>query len=418
MKSRNLFRALALGTLLIGAPVALEAQDGWNLPVDRNRIIRAGETKNSSLDSGDRALGDGSYFEAWFFEGRAGQQVTVTMRAGGFDTFLAVGRHNADVIETNDDYESGTSTNSRVTISLPADGMYMIRANSLEAAQTGAYTLTLEAGGGSDGVQVSPTPSGTTSASRVFGAAVNRQRMLQPARLVSGSLDANDGKLDDDSFFEVHYIELAAGQKVTVTMRSGAFDTYLSIGAHGASEAAETNDDFEEGSTDSRVELTASTAGTYVIIANSLEAGETGDYTLVATVSGGGNAAGAAGDMMGLGKAPAASTSRVVTLGQTVTSELTAEDSKLDDDSFYELWLYQGEAGSRVTITMRSADFDAYLTIRDASGQSLGTDDDAGGGTDAQVTVTIPSNGRIAIVANSLGEGETGRFTLQVVRAN
>ena len=97
----------------------------------------------------DRALGDGSYFEAWFFEGRAGQRITVTMRSGAFDTFLAVGRHNGDVIDTNDDYESGNSTNSQVSISLPADGIYMIRANSLEASKTGDYTISLEEGAGS-----------------------------------------------------------------------------------------------------------------------------------------------------------------------------------------------------------------------------------------------------------------------------
>src|SRR5690606_30744408 len=105
---------------------------------------------------------------------------------------------------------------------------------------------------------------------RVFGAPVNRSRMLQSGRQVSGALDPADGKLDDDSHFEVYYVELAAGQRVTVTMRSGTFDTYLSIGAQGATSAAESNDDFEDGSTDSRVELTATSAGTYVIIANSL----------------------------------------------------------------------------------------------------------------------------------------------------
>lgn len=422
MHTRNFVRAFALASLLSGAPAALEAQDGWDLPVDRNRMIRAGESKNSSLDSGDRALGDGSYFEAWFFEGRAGQQVTITMRSGGFDTFLAVGRHNGDVIETNDDYEGSASTNSQISISLPADGMYMIRANSLEASKTGDYTLSFE--GGSGGGPVNTGKGGNTSATtmtaaQVFAMPVNRSRMLQSAQQASASLDASDNKLSDDSYFEVYYVELAAGQQVTVTMRSGAFDTYLSIAAQGSSEAAESNDDSEEGNTDSRVSFTAPSAGTYVIIANSLEAGETGDFTIVATVSGGASVGGIAGDMIGAsGKGSAPTSSRVLTLGQTVNSELSADDQKLEDNSFFELWVFQGQAGSRVTITMRSGDFDAYLTIRDTAAEPIGNDDDTGGGTDAQVTVTIPANGRIAIVANSLGEGETGRYTIQIVRAN
>jgi hypothetical protein len=421
MHIRNVVRALALASLLSGAPAALEAQDGWDLPIDRNRMIRAGENKTSSLDSGDRALGDGSYFEAWFFEGRAGQQVTITMRSGAFDTFLAVGRHNGDVIETNDDYEGSSSTNSQISIALPADGMYMIRANSLEAGKTGEYTLTLEGGSAGGPVNIGKGSGGgaTMTAAQVFGMPVNRARMLQSAQQASGSLDASDNKLSDDSYFEAYYVELAAGQQVTVTMRSGAFDTYLSIAPQGSSEASESNDDMEEGNTDSRVTLTAAAAGTYVIIANSLEAGMTGDFTIVATVSGGGSMGGIAGDMAGAAsKGPAPTSSRVLTLGQTVNSELSADDQKLEDNSFYELWVFQGQAGSRVTITMRSGDFDAYLTIRDTAAEPLGNDDDSAGGTDAQVTVTIPANGRIAIVANSLGEGETGRYTLQIVRAN
>lgn len=401
MTMRSRAPALALAATLLLAPASLQAQEGWNLPIDRDRMIRAGETRSSSLEGGDRALGDGSFFEAWFFEGRAGQRVTITMRSGGFDTFLAVGRHNGDVIESNDDEGEGSSTDSKLSITLPADGMYVIRANSLEAGKSGEYRISLEAGAASDeggsgsGASVE---GGTLSGADVLGEPVNRTRMLQSGQEVNGALDASDRKLSDNSYFDVYYVALAAGQQVTVTMRSGAFDTYLSIGAHGASEAAETNDDIEEGNTDSRVIYTAPSAGTYVIIANSLESGQTGAYTLQAVVSGG--------------------ESRQLTLGQTATSDLGSDDQKLEDDSFYELWVFQGEAGSRVTITMRSGDFDAYLTIRDASGESIGSDDDTGGGTDAQVTVTIPSNGRIAIVANSLGEGETGRYTLQIVRAN
>jgi len=425
MTTRNSVRALALAILFSASPAVAEAQDGWNLPIDRNRMIRAGETKNSSLDGGDRALGDGSYFEAWFFEGRAGQRVTVTMRSGAFDTFLAVGRHNADVIESNDDYEGNSSTNSQVSITLPADGMYVIRANSLEASKTGDYTVTLESGAGgnadSESSGVGNSAGGTMAASRVLGMPVNNQRMLQSGRQVSGTLDASDGKLNDDSYFEVWYVQLSAGQKVTVTMRSSSFDTFLSIGAHQGNEAADTNDDYEENSTDSRLEFTASTAGTYVIIANSFESGKTGDYTLVAALSGGENVGGVAGDMIGgmsgSGKGSAPTANRVLTLGETRNSELTSEDSKLDDGSYYELWVFQGQAGSRVTITMRSSAFDAYLTIRNTSGGELGKDDDSGGNTDAQVTITIPASGRFAIVANSLGADETGAYTIQVTRA-
>jgi hypothetical protein len=403
MTTRFLARSAALATILLSTPVVLEAQDGWNLPIDRNRTIRAGETRSSSLDGSDRKLEDGSYYEAWFFEGRAGQRITVTMKAGSFDAYLAIGRHNGDMLESNDDYESGT-TNAQVSVTLPSSGMYMIRANSLGENETGDYLLSVEEGG-------SGGSSGGSSVAQALATPSSSARMLQSGRQVGGTLDSGDPKLDDDSHYETWFVNLSAGQRITVTMRSSAFDTYLSIGKSGGSERDESNDDFESGSTDSQLEFTAPSAGTYVVIANSLGEGETGAYTLVATISGGSGGSSNSGG-------GALTATRSISLGQTVSGELTSSSLKRADDSFYEGWTLQAPAGSRITVTLRSGDFDSYLTIQDVTGEDLGSDDDSGGERDAEVTVTVPSNGRIVIIANTLSEGETGRYTLRVVRAN
>lgn len=385
-----------LATIALGIPVALEAQDGWNVPVDRDRTIRVGETRSSALDASDRTLEDGSFYEAWFFEGRAGQRVTVTMKAGSFDAYLAVGRHNGDQIESNDDYTSG-STDAQVSVTLPADGMYLIRANSLGEGETGEFLLSVEEGGSSG-----------SSMSRVLATAVDGARMLQSGRQVSGSLDSQDSKLDDDSYYETWFVNLSEGQRITLSMRSSAFDTYLSIGKAGGAEAEENNDDFESESTDSQLEYTAASAGTYVIVANSLGENQTGAYTLVATLSA----------VSGGSSSERFTATRAISIGQTVSSELTSSSPKRADDSFYEGWTLQAPAGSRVTITLRSGDFDSYLSVRSVGGQEIGSDDDSGGERDAEVTVTVPSDGRLIIVANTLSDGETGRYTLRVVQAN
>jgi hypothetical protein len=70
------------------------------------------------------------------------------MASEDFDTFLALGRMVGGEwqdVDTNDDGEEGTD--SVLTVTLPADGTYLVRANSLAGDATGRYTLTLRAGG-------------------------------------------------------------------------------------------------------------------------------------------------------------------------------------------------------------------------------------------------------------------------------
>lgn len=424
MKTVFVVRALAAAALTLVTPLVAMAQDGWNTPIDRARMVRIGDTKNSTLESGDRVLGDGSYYEVWFFEARAGDRITIAMRSSAFDTYLAIGRHNGEQLESNDDAEEG-NTNSAISFTAPDNGTYVIRANSFGEGESGAYSLMIVAGGAAP-----VTTDNNMTVRQVLAAPVNSARMIASGRTITSSLDAGDPKLPDESFIEAYYVRVNAGQRLTVTMRSGSFDTFLQVAPHGSSEQPETNDDIEDGNTDSRVVLTAAQSGTYVIIANSLEGGKTGEFTLEVSVSGGasgGNTGGGiAGEMAGVlgGGAPSkpssnSSGARTITAGQTVSSELSAADQKLDDDSFYETWTFQGRAGESVIITLRSSAFDAFLQVRDSRGEVMSTDDDSGAGasgTDSQLTIVIPADGRIVIVANTLEAGETGAYTLTVVR--
>ncbi|HEX2094059.1 MAG TPA: hypothetical protein VHG28_16775 [Longimicrobiaceae bacterium] len=71
-------------------------------------------------------------------------------------------------------------------------------------------------------------------------------------------------------------------------------------------------------------------------------------------------------------------------------------------------------------ITLRSGDFDAYLAVgRMEKGGfvSVETDDDGGGGTDAQVVLTLADDGEYVFRANTLSGGETGAYTISVESA-
>lgn len=140
-------RILAALALVAGAALPLQAQDR----------ISVGQTVRGTLTSSSPTLDDDSHYAIYTLGGRSGQQVTVTLRSGDFDAYLAVGRMSKgqfEPIETDDDGAGGTD--SRVTLTFPSTGDYAIRANTLAGGETGAFTLEVAAGavaggGGSSG---------------------------------------------------------------------------------------------------------------------------------------------------------------------------------------------------------------------------------------------------------------------------
>lgn len=106
--------------------------------------------------------------------------------------------------------------------------------------------------------------------------------------------------------------------------------------------------------------------------------------------------------------------------GGSVQGVLNASDRALEDGSYFECFALQAQAGQRVSVTLRSNDFDAFLAVvqgRDCSaGEAVETDDDSAGGTDSRVETTLGS-GPYSIRVNTLGGGETGAYTLSMAVA-
>lgn len=222
------------------------------------------------------------------------------------------------------------------------------------------------------------------------------QSRIEVGATVSGSLDARDARLSDDSYYDCYLLRIDQAQSVSIALRSGAFDAYLAVGygVNCGGEAAETNDDGPSMGTDSLLELDFQ-PGEYFIRANSLSAARTGAYTLSIQPTGGRSA-----------------DASII----TVEGALTSDDRKLDDDSYYDCVDVRGRAGQTLTAGMESEEVDAYLVILDGAGcrgEILGANDDAEGlGTDALVEVTLPRDGVYSIRANSLAPGETGAYLL------
>lgn len=109
------------------------------------RPISIGQEMSGELTEDDAQLEDDSFFDYWSFTGRTGERVGIRMTSDAFDTFLAVGRLSGGAFEelaTNDD--DGESVNSLIEFTVPADGTYVVRTNSLTGETTGAYTLRVE----------------------------------------------------------------------------------------------------------------------------------------------------------------------------------------------------------------------------------------------------------------------------------
>jgi hypothetical protein len=360
-------------------------------------FVRAGQTVSGRLEASDPALDDGSHYDVWSYRGRAGERLVVTLRSDDFDAYLAVGRLSGgdceDDCETDDDGAGGTD--ARVVLTLREDGVYGIRANSLDEGETGAYTLTVE--------------SGEAPPLRPAGA-------IGVGETASGRLDTGDLRdEDDDSYYELWTYRGPAGLPVVITLRSGEFDAYLSWGRLEGGEWEEIDtDDDGAGGTDARLTVTPEPGETYFIRANSLSEGETGSYALTVEPGGGDGHDG----QVESDPAPDLSGARPVRAGEAASGSLVAgDDPMLGDGTYYDAWIYQGRAGERLEIVLRSDEFDTFVTVGRVSGEAfeeLGAADDGADGTNSRLEVTLPADGAYVILANSLTEGETGAYTLTV----
>jgi hypothetical protein len=366
MRNTSHLLAGTLACLLATVPVAGQAIQ-----------IAPGQEVRGELDRGDPVSSDGSYHDVYLLQGRAGDRVEISMSAD-FDTYLWIGQSNGsgfDALETDDD--GGAGTDSRLDITLPADGIYQILANSLSAGTTGPYALRVGTPGS---VSIPSIRAGETR---------------------TGRLDAGDGRLGDGSYFDLFAYEGRAGETLEIDLGSDDFDTHLAVGRSGSGGWTVIDSDDDGGAgTDSRLVLTLDRDGEYLIRANAFSEGSAGAYALRVRSRG----------------RPAA-VGLEIRAGETRTGRLESGDRRMDDDSFYDDYHYYGRANEELVIAMESADFDTYLAIGRMEGGSfipIESNDDGAGGTDSRLELTLPDTGTYVIRANSLYGGSRGAYTLRL----
>jgi hypothetical protein len=230
-------------------------------------------------------------------------------------------------------------------------------------------------------------------------------RALRLGTSSSSTLDAGDARMTDESTYEDWTLAARAGERVAVTMTSTAFDTYLTVSSPDGSFLR--MDDDAAGGTNARVVFTAPSTGLYTVRANALTKDGLGAYTLRVDRA-------ASGDRDTPAPQDVDANARPIRMGGRVESSLDARDPRLADGSSVEAYLLELRQGERVSVTMRSSDFDPYLIVAQRGGGFSRNDDDGAGGDDARVTFTAPEAGTYVVRANSVTANAAGAYTLEV----
>jgi Caspase domain len=223
--------------------------------------ISVGQRVNAALANGDGLLNSGELRDVYTLRGRRGQQLEVRMNSAEFDPYVAI-FGPGDFTSFNDDDAENNSTNSRMLVTLPADGDYQIMATSYAAGERGSYSLSV--------LETNDVDPG-----QGVGASADRLRI---GRSVNGTLAAGDSTLRSGEFTDTYRFQGEAGQRIRIEMSSQAFDSYVVLVA--PSGAQEENDDGPAGVGDSVLETQLAESGEYALIATSFQPGESGAYTL------------------------------------------------------------------------------------------------------------------------------------------
>ncbi|NLF31914.1 MAG: caspase family protein [Planctomycetes bacterium] len=197
-----------------------------------------------SLQSGDDCLSSGEYRDVHTFTARAGETACVELIGEGFNAYLIVVGPDGAQVE-NDDRAGGVG-DSCVILPIERTGDYRAVATSAAAGETGRYTLLVH-------------------------------RRSEQREVHHGRLSADDRR-QDGKHVDTYGFTGRAGRRMRVELRSEEFDACLVVRTPGGKEL--TDDDGGTRGRDSLLMLCLEEDGPYEVRATSLNAGETGAYTL------------------------------------------------------------------------------------------------------------------------------------------
>ena len=308
----------------------------------------------------------------------AGQSMRVALDGGQGEGMLAdpfLTLYGPDGKEIAHDDDGGTGLNSWLEFIAPAAGDYFLEAKGFGEDATGKYTITLTAGeipGVADGAQVlTPGSEGFTST-------------ISPA--------------GDKDWFQVDMVEGRPYRfNVKPTDADGLADPVLTLFDSDGKPVA-TDDDGGSGS-NAYLNFVSVSGGTYYAQVSGFDEHAAGGYTI--------------------------SVSDTDVPGSTSTDETLAADDGDDRTSAIEVagdlddYSVTLTAGVHYDITLSGVGDhplgDPFLTVLNAEGTSITTDDDSGPGNDSRLNFVPQSTGTFFLQASGVG-GSTGTYKISISR--
>jgi hypothetical protein len=104
-----------------------------------------------------------------------------------------------------------------------------------------------------------------------------------------------------------------------------------------------------------------------------------------------------------------------LTVGRTVSGELSTRDAQLPSGAHYDRYTLEGREGQMLELRLNSEALDPYLQIDGPDGFTLANDDDDG--LNSRIVVRLPATGSYTIMATSYAPRETGAYRLSVAEA-
>ena len=111
---------------------------------------------------------------------------------------------------------------------------------------------------------------------------------------------------------------------------------------------------------------------------------------------------------------PAAScVTQTMLCGETVMSQLTAQDCQDARGRFYDAFVFSGTSGSTITASLVSNDFEAHLELRDPENEDVAEAEGEDPGDTARIVHTLDrTSPSWRLIAKADDAGDTGSYTL------
>jgi len=305
-------------------------------------------------------------------KGTANQVLNLSLESTDFDTYLILQDSNGEVIGESDDREG--STNSFLQVTLPETGSYDLIASAFAADATGSYQLQ----------------------------ATEEQRSATPLLSTSGTWTP------EATPTEIRYVRTAdaytfsgeAGQIVEISLDSEEFDPYLTLEKLGAGDGGETIAEDDDGGTERNalLNLVLPETATYRVFARGYEDSSEGAYQF-----------------------------QINTLDLVSSPLLAEQGSVTDQDPLIPIpdstkrgdrYSLRGQAGQRLELNLTSPEFDTYLILQDAEGNTIAENDDRmPGDGNSRLNTLLPATGTYQVIVTGFSEESRGLYDLTVQEA-